>query len=216
MHDDSKAAKKKMNGKKKSKEGAVEDLKEELKTDVHTVPLEELFERLATDPERGLSPAEAANRLQRDGPNALKPPKQTPQFVKWLRNTFQGFGALMFIGGILCLISFIASLAEYQFSIERADRGNLVLGVVLLLVVLITGTFSYFQEFRSEKVMEKFLSMLPQRTSAVRDGERVEVDVKDLVVGDIVHVKGGDKVPADIRILQSRSTLLFSSNWRMW
>ena len=209
MRDDSKPSKKQKGG-KKSKQGAVEDLKSELKTDMHTVPLEELYERLATNPECGLSAAEAAARLQRDGPNALKPPKQTPQFVKWLRNTFQGFGLLMFIGGILCLLSFIASLAENQFNIELADRGNLVLGVVLLAVVLITGTFSYFQEFRSEKVMEKFLSMLPQRTSAVRDGERVEVDVINLVVGDIVHVKGGDKVPADIRILQSRSAFFYS------
>ena len=128
----------------------MEGLKSKLKTDVHTVQLEELYECLATDPERGLSAAEAATRLQRDGPNALKPPKQTPQFVKWLRNTFQCLG-LMFIGGILCLISFIASLAEFEFNIERTDSCNLALGVVLLAVVLITGTFSYFQKFRSEK-----------------------------------------------------------------
>ena len=95
-------------------------------------------------------------------------------------------------------------MTQHQWSWALTDKGDLVLGVVLLAVVLVTGTFSYLQEFRSAKVMEKFLKMLPQKTLVVRDGDEFEINVCDLVVGDIVHVKGGDKVPADIRILKSR------------
>ena len=183
---------------------SLNDLKSEIKTDMHTAALDEFLQRLGADPERGLSREEAAARLVRDGKNALKPLKQTPEIIKFARNTFQGFGLLMWIGGFLMLLSFIFIMAQNQWSWELTDKSDLVLGIVLLTLVLVTGAFSYLQEFRSAKVMQKFLKMLPQKTIVVRDGVKFEINVCDLVVGDVVHVKGGDKVPADIRILQSR------------
>lgn len=99
------------NGKKKT---SLNDLKSEIKTDVHTVELDVLLRRLESDPERGLSRAEATARLVRDGKNALKPLKKTPEIVKFARNTFQGFGLLMWIGGLLLLISFIIIMYQNQ------------------------------------------------------------------------------------------------------
>ena len=147
---------------------------------------------------------EAEKRLARDGANTLRPLKQTPELVKFARNLVGGFGLWLWIGSLLALLGFVITLSSTGWIWERTDKSNLIFGVVLIIVILITATFSYLQEYRSTKIMDKFQKMIPQKTLAIREGERRETNVVELVVGDIVCVKGGDKVPADIRILQSR------------
>ena len=66
------------------------------------------------------------------------------------------------------------------------------------------GCFSYYQEFQSTRIIDSFKNMVPQYTMVWREGRRSEADVGSLVVGDIVEVKYGDRVPADIRILESQ------------
>lgn len=63
--------------------------------------------------------------------------------------------------------------------------------------------FSFYQEFKSDKIMESFKNMIPRKCVVIRSGSRVDLDVADIVVGDIVEVKYGDLVPADVRILES-------------
>jgi len=79
--------------------------------------------------------------LERDGPNALTPPKQTPEWVKFCKNLFGGFAMLLWIGAILC---FVAYSIQASTSEEPADD-NLYLGIVLSAVVIVTGIFSYYQ-----------------------------------------------------------------------
>jgi sodium/potassium-transporting ATPase subunit alpha len=68
-------------------------------------------------------------------------------------------------------------------------------------VVIITGCFQYYQESKSSKIMESFKSMVPTFALVYRDGEKVQLPTEKLVVGDIVELKGGDRVPADIRVI---------------
>lgn len=79
--------------------------------------------------------------MERDGPNALTPPKQTPEWVKFCKNLFGGFALLLWIGAILC---FIAYSIQASTSEEPSDD-NLFLGIVLAAVVIVTGIFSYYQ-----------------------------------------------------------------------
>lgn len=65
-----------------------------------------------------------------------------------------------------------------------------------------SGAFSFYQEFKSDRIMESFKNMVPRATYVHRNGKRIELDVAQLVVGDIVEVKFGDLIPADIRILE--------------
>lgn len=67
---------------------------------------------------------------------------------------------------------------------------------------MVTGMFSFYQESKSSKIMESFNQMLPERTKVIRDSETRELNVTELVVGDIVLVETGDRIPADIRILE--------------
>lgn len=104
----------------------------------------------------------------------------------------------------------------------EASEDHLWLGLVLIVLILVTGMFSYYQDSKSSRIMESFQRMLPQRAKVLRDGERKEVLVTELVVGDIVLLETGDRVSADIRILEcqgeachatisSRARFLFSS-----
>ncbi len=94
------------------------------------------------------------------------------------------------------------------------------LGIVLAAVVIVTGCFQYFQEAKSARIMESFKDMVPQviffssagrhvclicvrfqYALVYRDGEKLNVKAEELVVGDIVEIRGGDTVPADVRII---------------
>lgn len=95
-----------------------------------------------------------------------------------------------------------------------------------MTVVVITGCFQYYQESKSSKIMESFKNLVPtvrneflcarewitllvnlfilfQFALVHRDGEKQQVHTEELVVGDIVEVKGGDRVPADLRIISA-------------
>ncbi|XP_012544719.1 sodium/potassium-transporting ATPase subunit alpha isoform X3 [Bombyx mandarina] len=185
---------------KKRKPGDLEDLKQELDIDYHKVTPEELYQRFQTHPENGLSHAKAKENLERDGPNALTPPKQTPEWVKFCKNLFGGFALLLWIGAILCFIAYGIQASTVE---EPADD-NLYLGIVLAAVVIVTGIFSYYQESKSSKIMESFKNMVPQFATVIREGEKLTLRAEDLVLGDIVEVKFGDRIPADIRIIEAR------------
>jgi len=186
--------------KRQRKDKDLSDLKQELELDEHKIPVEELYQRLQTNPDTGLSTAEARRRFERDGPNALTPPKKTPEWIKFCSNLFGGFALLLWVGAILCFIAYsIESAAE-----EEPNNDNLYLGVVLTSVVVITGVFSYYQEAKSSKIMESFANMIPQYAIVLRDGEKQNLTAEELSLGDVVEVKFGDRVPADIRIIESR------------
>ncbi|CAD5112615.1 DgyrCDS1828 [Dimorphilus gyrociliatus] len=104
------------------------------------------------------------------------------------------------MGSILC---FIAYSVERSRTVE-ASLDNLILGIVLAAVVIITGIFSYYQESKSSKIMDSFKKILPQQAIVIRDGKKLSINAEDLVVGDLIEVKFGDRVPADFRLIESK------------
>lgn len=94
-----------------------------------------------------------------------------------------------------------------NYFLERETYGegsedHLWLGLVLIVLILVTGMFSYYQDSKSSRIMESFQRMVPQQAKVLRDGERKELLVTELVVGDIVLLETGDRVSADIRVLE--------------
>ncbi|XP_055950188.1 sodium/potassium-transporting ATPase subunit alpha-like isoform X2 [Argiope bruennichi] len=177
----------------------LEELKQEVSMDEHKISLQELCSRLSTNMERGLSVEQARKILERDGPNALTPPKKTPEWVKFCKQLFGGFAILLWVGAFLCFIAY----SIQSSSLEEAPDDNLYLGVVLAAVVIVTGIFSYYQEAKSSKIMESFKNMVPQYATVIRGGQKLTLSAEEVVQGDIVEVKGGDRIPADIRIIQA-------------
>ncbi|TRZ00058.1 hypothetical protein DNTS_028882 [Danionella cerebrum] len=194
---------------KKGKGGKdLDDLKKEVPLTEHKMSIEEVCRKYNTDIVQGLTNARAAEYLARDGPNALTPPPTTPEWVKFCRQLFGGFSILLWIGAILCFLAY-----AIQAATEDEPAGdNLYLGIVLSAVVIITGCFSYFQEAKSSKIMESFKNMVPQQALVIREGEKLQINAEEVVAGDLVEVKGGDRIPADLRIISAHGCKVDNSS----
>ncbi|EFB23739.1 hypothetical protein PANDA_020289, partial [Ailuropoda melanoleuca] len=157
---------------------------------------------------QGLSPGGAQEILKRDGPNTLTPPPTTSKWAKFCKQLFGGFSILLWIGAILCFLAYGIQL-HYK---EESTKDNLYLGIVLAVVVIVTGCFSYYQEAKSSKIMESFKNMVPQQALVIRGGEKMQIKVEEVVVGDLVEVKGGDRIPADLRLISSQGCKVDNSS----
>lgn len=107
--------------------------------------------------------------MERDGPNALTPPKQTPEWVKFCKNLFGGFALLLWIGAVLC---FVAYSIQASTSEEPSDD-NLYLGIVLAAVVIVTGIFSYYQVIRRfliAKTLKRKIELIVNKTYLLSTG----------------------------------------------
>ncbi|GBN13833.1 Sodium/potassium-transporting ATPase subunit alpha [Araneus ventricosus] len=186
----------------------LDDLKQEIQMDEHIIPLRDLYQRLCTNPDRGMTTQKAKEVFARDGPNALTPPKKTPEWVKFCKNLFGGFALLLWIGAVLCFIAYSIQASTF----EEVPDDNLYLGIVLSVVVIVTGVFSYYQEAKSSKIMESFKNMVPQYAIVLRDGQKITMPAEEVVVGDIVEVKGGDRIPADMRVINSQGCKVDNSS----
>uniref|UniRef100_A0A673T950 Sodium/potassium-transporting ATPase subunit alpha n=1 Tax=Suricata suricatta TaxID=37032 RepID=A0A673T950_SURSU len=194
--------------KRKKKKADMEELKKEVVMDDHKLTLEELSTKYSVDLTMGLSSEKAQEILTRDGPNMLTPPPTTPEWIKFCKQLFGGFSILLWIGAILC---FVAYGIQIHFK-EDFTKDNLYLGIVLSAVVIITGCFSYYQEAKSSKIMESFKNMVPQQAMVIRDGEKMQINVENVVVGDLVEVKGGDRIPADLRLISTQGCKVDNSS----
>ena len=161
-------------------------------TDFHQLDLPSLFRRIDSS-ERGLSQAEAEDRLRHYGRNELRVRQDVPEIVKFLRQFKNFFALLLMVGGVLALAA------------ERLDpdQGNLYIAIALLGVVVLNAAFTYIQAHQSERIMESFRDMLPDMVTVLRDGETRALDAKELVPGDVIVLREGDRVPADGRLVEA-------------
>ncbi|KAK8042148.1 hypothetical protein PG993_006671 [Apiospora rasikravindrae] len=168
----------------------------------HTITTEEALRRLSTSMEQGLSDEQVARRLKDFGRNAPTPPKSNT-IQKCLGYMFKGFGPILLIGSILVFVSW-KPLGEPNPAIA-----NLALAIVLLAVFFIQAAFNMWQDWSSSRVMKSITSMLPENTMVIREGKQQSLPASELVPGDIVYIKAGNKLPADVRFLQVSSDAKF-------
>jgi magnesium-transporting ATPase (P-type) len=134
----------------------------------------------------GLTEAEAADRLKTVGPNQLPaPPKEG-----MLKRFFKHFN------DILIYILVFAGIA-------KAFLGHWVDACVILAVAVINAVVGFLQEGKAEEALEGIRKMLSLRARTRREAEWVELDAADLVPGDIVRLRSGDRVPADVRLVEA-------------
>jgi len=181
----------KKKGKKKDQSGG------QYETSIHTMELEEIYEKHNVDPEKGLSSSQVTDLQAKHGPNCLTPPPSLPWYIKLALAIFGGFfNQLLWAGSILCFIAYAVDPNEEK------DMVNLYLGVVLSVVVTLTGIFGYYQEAKSDDIMEGFKNLQPADVTVFRNGDTRKMDPVQLVPGDIIEIRTGMKLPADVRILQ--------------
>jgi magnesium-transporting ATPase (P-type) len=151
----------------------------------HTLTPDEALQSVAASA-AGLSAAEVQRRLAASGPNRLPEPPRTPALVRFL---LQFHNILIYV--LLCA------------ALVTALLGHWVDTVVILIVVLVNAVIGYLQEGKAEQALEAIRDMLSPQAAVLRDGVRQTVAADTLVPGDIVLLEAGDKVPADLRLLQA-------------
>merc|ERR1712117_623073 len=182
------------------KEKNLNELKQELEIDVHRVSVDELCKRFTSNVADGLTDDQVKKGIAEYGLNQLTPPPTTPEWIKFCQCLFSGFAMLLWFGAILCFLAYGIQASAY----EEPPDDNLYLGVVLTAVVTVTGVFSYYQESKSAAIMESFKNLVPQYAVVRRNGEKITVKAAELTLGDIVEIKFGDRVPADLRVIEAR------------
>jgi len=151
--------------------------------------IEGLYKELETGPE-GLSYQEAERRLLKTGPNVLPRAKKASLAGRILSQFKNMFNVLLLIA------SFLSFLSGFVFN----DVGSIQMGLAIFTVVILNAIFSLFQEYRAERAAQVISSLIPRKAKAVRDGQVKEVDVTDIVPGDILALEEGDRVPAGLRL----------------
>ncbi len=147
--------------------------------------VDEVVESLRAE-RSGLTSADAANRLALIGPNKLPEPQRKPAILRFLAH----------FNDTLIYILLAAAVI-------KAIMGDWLDFWVIMAVAIINAVIGYVQEGRAEKALAGIRGMLSAEASARRDGGWVTVPAAELVPGDVVRLMPGDKVPADVRLLQA-------------
>ncbi|TNY23070.1 hypothetical protein DMC30DRAFT_444722 [Rhodotorula diobovata] len=171
------------------------DLDDLASLDWHNLSPDKVAQRLGVATRAGLDNEMVARRLASDGKNVITPTK-----INWLRKiasySLSGFGSLLFVASILCFVAW-RPLGDPDPAVA-----NLALAIVLLLVVLLQAAFNAYQDWTTTRTMSSISSVLPTTILCRRDGAVVDIAASELVKGDVVLLKMGVKVPADLRLVE--------------
>lgn len=145
----------------------------------------------------GLTKAEARSRSLTYGLNEVSHEKAPGWYIQLLQAFINPFIGVLFVLAVISLITdvVIQPLAERDYSTV------LIISIMVMLSVLLR----FVQEYRSNQAAENLKSMVKTTATVIRDGQdKQEIDIKQLVPGDIIQLAAGDMIPADVRILQSK------------
>ena len=154
--------------------------------------IEAVFTALDSGP-AGLSEAEAAQRLERDGKNKLAEGKKRPLLLRFLDQ----------LKDPMILILIAAAAVSGVTSVYAGESFADV--IIILAVVLINAVLGVYQESKAEKAIEALQQMSAATCRVERGGQIRRIHSEDLVAGDVVLLEAGDAVPADGRIIESAS-----------
>ena len=153
----------------------------------HALGSDEVMIRLQAD-QNGLADDEVKRRLAQYGPNRLPEPKSRGPLLRFL---FQFHNVLIYV--LLVASGVTATLGHW------VDTG------VILGVVLINAVIGFVQEGKAEDALRAIRRMLSPQAMVLRAGQRITLPAEELVPGDVVQLRSGDKVPADLRLVRVKS-----------
>ena len=144
--------------------------------------------------ESGLTQAEASRRLRKYGPNLLEKKKKVSP-LKIFLSQFNDF-----ITWVL-----IAATVTSGFMGEKADA------VTIIIIIIMNATLGFAQEFKTEKSLEALKNMASPTSKVIRDGKIKIINAEELVIGDLIIVESGDKVPADCMLAEGSNIMMDES-----
>src|SRR5262245_7017899 len=154
----------------------------------HAIATDEVLRRLDTDPRKGLDTNEVSQRISKYGANRLPEGKKQGPFMRFLSQ----------FNNILVYVLLAAGFVKLMV-------GLWLDAAIILGVVIINALLGFIQEGKAEKALDSIRNMLSADARALRDGETRMVPAEDLVPGDIVLLESGDRIPADVRLVEVKN-----------
>jgi magnesium-transporting ATPase (P-type) len=154
----------------------------------HAMPADKVVSRLATDGEKGLDAAEASIRLQKYGPNRLPEGKRRGPFIRFLAQ----------FNNVLVYVLLAAGFTKLMLNLW-------VDAAIIFGVVVLNALLGFIQEGKAERALDSIRNMLSAEARTVRDGETRLMPAEQLVPGDVVTLESGDKIPADLRLVDAKN-----------
>ncbi|MHA1252342.1 MAG: cation-translocating P-type ATPase [Candidatus Helarchaeota archaeon] len=178
------------------------DLRElnlEKSLNAHSLEIDEVAEILQTSIDNGLSELEAQRRLEKYGKNQLIEHKKLSPFQIFLKQFKNFLVYLLFFAIIITL-----GIGFYKLYTGKPPE-EFIDSIVIFIILIINAILGFYQEYNAEKVLESLKRMAPHSAKVKRNGIIKEIDVEDVVPGDIILLDEGDKVPADARLIKGFS-----------
>ena len=160
----------------------------------HALGVQAVFDRLDASP-LGLDPGEAAGRLTRYGPNELQQLTRVSPLRIFLSQFLD----------VLVIVLIIAAFISGALGVLNGQVEELYDATLITVIVILNAIFGFFQEYRAEKSLEALRSLAAPKAHVIRGGVSIFVPAREAVLGDIVVLATGEKVPADGRLIESVS-----------
>src|SRR5215510_9628184 len=154
----------------------------------HAISVDEGANRLATDTGKGLEASEAAKRLQKYGPNRLPEGKKRGPLMRFLSQ----------FNNILVYVLLGAGFTKLMLNLWMD-------AAIIFVVVILNALLGFIREGKAEKALESIRNMLSAEARTVRGGEARMTPAEQLVPGDVVLLESGDKIPADLRLVDANN-----------
>lgn len=152
--------------------------------------------------EKGLSTKQVKEKIEKNGYNIISKSKEKRWYNYFFESLFSKFN-LILLGIVVVLFYTDVILAE------KPSYANIIVIVVLVL----TSTFlEFFEEFKSNKAAAKLKEMVATKSTVIRNGKKIKILNKDIVIGDIVILSAGDMIPADLRVLEAKDLYIGQSS----
>jgi Mg2+-importing ATPase len=151
----------------------------------------------------GLSEEQSAERIEKYGRNEVRHERE----VSWLRQLVSAF-VNPFIG-ILIFIALVSAIIDVW--LPKVDDRDYSTVIMVLVMVLVSVALKFVQEYRSNNAARRLKDMVETTATVERDGMKAEIDIHDIVPGDIIHLSAGDMIPADCRIIRAKDLFVVQS-----
>ena len=152
--------------------------------------------------ETGLSQSEALEEINKNGYNELEQAKPKKWYHYLLATLFTPFNSILL--GIVLVLCYTDIILP-----PKPSYANII---IIIVLVLISTFLEFFEEYRSNKAAEKLKEMVATTATVIRDGKKIQIPIKDVVLRDIVLLSAGDMIPADLRVIEAKDLYLGESS----
>ena len=159
-----------------------------------------LFEKYQTD-EEGLDPIQATERLEEYGRNIIDFGNEKNLAVRIKDAIINPFNVVLLVVAIITFVT----------DVVLADEPSFATFIMLVAVIIISAVISFVQEEKSNNAAKKLQGMITNKLDVIRNGVETEVEIEELVPGDIVKLASGDMIPGDVRFIETKDLFIDQS-----